>query len=418
MGLRPLAPDIGVPALLLKFGHYPVHHGGVGAIRSLGRLGVPVHAVTEDRFTPAAVSRYTRRAHPWPTTGAEPDEELLRGLLRIGDRIGRPALLIPTDEEAAVLVAEHQDGLDGRFLFARTPKGLVRALASKQGLHELCLRHGVGTARTAAPRSRAEVLAFAESATYPLVAKNRDPFTRRSRPAVPGTTRIDSPEELAALADTWGDQPGVVLQEYLPRADAEDWIVHLHTSSEEDARVLFTAVKVRSWPPHAGMTAMAVTTPNEELAQASADFCKEVGFAGVCDLDWRFDRRDGRYKLLDFNPRIGAQFRLFETEARVDLVRALHLHLTGRPIPVAPQIQGRRIVVENIDLPARLFYRRTDYRTPSAWPASQWTERELGWWAADDPLPFPAMLLRSVPPGLRFLADTRARRARHARRTH
>jgi predicted ATP-grasp superfamily ATP-dependent carboligase len=402
-----LAPDTGVPALLLKFGHYPLHHGGVGAIRSLGRLGVPVHAVTEDLWTPAAVSRYTRRAHVWRTTGTEPDERLLHGLLRIGERIGRPALLIPTDEEAAVLIADHQDALDGRFLLPRTPKGLVRAVASKQGLHELCLRHGVDTARTLSPRSRAEVLDFARTATFPIVAKNRDPFTRRARPAVAGTTRIDDAEQLAALAEAWGDDPGVVLQEYLPRADAEDWIVHMHTSPDEDARVLFTAVKVRSWPPHAGMTAMAVTTANDELAQLSADFCKEIGFAGVCDLDWRFDRRDGRYKLLDFNPRIGAQFRLFETEARIDLVRALHLHLTGRRIPVAPQVQGRRIVVENIDLLARLAYRRSEYRTPSAPPRSRWTERELGWWAADDPLPFPAMLARSVRPGLKYLADAR-----------
>ncbi|MEY9845044.1 D-aspartate ligase [Streptacidiphilus sp. BW17] len=404
MAHRPLAPDTRTPALVLKFGHYPLHHGGVGAIRSLGRLGVPVHAVTEDRLTPAAVSRYTRRAHVWRTTGTEPPDRLLAGLLRVGERIGRPALLIPTDEEAAVLVAERQRELADRFLFPRTPDGLVAALASKQGLHDLCLRHGVSTARAAFPETRADLLAFAETAVFPLVAKNRDPFTRRSRPAVPGTTRIDDVDALLALAERWGEQPGVVLQEYLPRADAEDWIVHMHTSTAEDARVLFTAVKARSWPPHAGMTAMAVTTPNEELAQLSADFCKEIGFAGVCDLDWRFDRRDGRYKLLDFNPRIGAQFRLFETEARVDLVRALHLHLTGREIPRAEQIQGRRIVVENIDLLARLAYRRSDYRTPSLPPRARWTERELGWWAPDDPLPFPAMLARSVAPGLKYLA--------------
>ncbi|WP_232248593.1 carboxylate--amine ligase [Streptacidiphilus rugosus] len=388
-----------------------MHHGGVGAIRSLGRLGVPVHAVSEDRFTPAAVSRYTRGVHVWRTTGAEPQERLLAGLLRIGERIGRPALLIPTDEEAAVLVAEHQDALNHRFLFPRNPEGLVRAVASKQGLHELCLRHGVSTPRAAFPESRAEVLDFARTAVFPVVAKNRDPFARRASPAVPGTTRIDDAETLAALAEAWGEHPGVVLQEYLPRADAEDWIVHMHTSAAEDARVLFTAVKARSWPPHAGMTAMAVTTPNDELAQLSADFCKEIGFAGVCDLDWRFDRRDGRYKLLDFNPRIGAQFRLFETRARVDLVRALHLHLTGRRIPAAPQIEGRRIVVENIDLLARLAYRGSDYRTPSLPPRSRWTETELGWWAKDDPLPFPVMLARSVRPGLRYVAATRTRHA-------
>jgi D-aspartate ligase len=46
--------DRTVPALLVKVGRYPEHHGGVGVIRTLGRRGVPVHAMVEDRFTPAA----------------------------------------------------------------------------------------------------------------------------------------------------------------------------------------------------------------------------------------------------------------------------------------------------------------------------------------------------------------------------
>ncbi|NUO42057.1 MAG: ATP-grasp domain-containing protein, partial [Streptomyces sp.] len=54
----PFEPDREVPGLIVKFGDYPLHHGGVGAIRSLGRLGVPMYAITEDRYTPAAASRY------------------------------------------------------------------------------------------------------------------------------------------------------------------------------------------------------------------------------------------------------------------------------------------------------------------------------------------------------------------------
>ena len=39
----PFEADPDVPGLIVKFGDYPLHHGGVGAIRSLGRLGVPMH---------------------------------------------------------------------------------------------------------------------------------------------------------------------------------------------------------------------------------------------------------------------------------------------------------------------------------------------------------------------------------------
>jgi D-aspartate ligase len=94
----PFEADREVPALIVKFGDYPLHHGGVGAIRSLGRLGVPMYAITEDRYTPAAASRYLTRAFVWPTTGTEDPGRLIEGLIRIGRRIGRPAVLVPTDE--------------------------------------------------------------------------------------------------------------------------------------------------------------------------------------------------------------------------------------------------------------------------------------------------------------------------------
>ncbi|MFD5793158.1 ATP-grasp domain-containing protein [Streptomyces diastatochromogenes] len=397
----PVEADRDVPGLIVKFGDYPLHHGGVGAIRSLGRLGVPMYAITEDPYTPAAASRYLKRAFVWPTTGAEEPGHLVEGLLRIGRRIGRPTVLIPTDEEAAVLIAEHQDDLAGPFLLPRVDPALPRRLASKQGLHELCVEHGVASPSAAFPESYDEIVAFADTARFPVVAKNREAFVRRSRPAVNGTTRIATREGLLTLARDWGEQPGVILQEYLPREEAEDWIVHACFDADSNPLALFTGVKVRSWPPHAGMTANAYVVDNPELADLAARFIKQLGFTGIIDLDLRFDRRDGQYKLLDFNPRMGAQFRLFENESGVDVVRAMHLNLTGRAVPEGEQRAGHRFIVENIDLPALLAYRRSGYTTPHA-PAKA-SGTELAWLAGDDPMPFLTMLARFVRPGAKHL---------------
>jgi D-aspartate ligase len=398
----PFAVDREVPGLIVKFGSYPLHHGGVGAIRSLGRLGVPMYAITEDRYTPAAVSRHLTHAFPWPTTGAEEPERLIEGMLRLARRIGRPTVLIPTDEEAAVLIAEHQEPLSGAgFLFPRVEAALPRRLASKQGLHELCVEHGIASPAASFPESYEDVQEFAATAAFPVVAKNREAFTRRSRPAVNGTTRIGTPEGLLRLARDWGERPGVILQEYLPREQAEDWIVHAYFGADSTPLALFTGVKVRSWPPHAGMTAHAYVVDNPELADLAARFIKQIGFTGVIDLDLRFDRRDGQYKLLDFNPRMGAQFRLFESESGIDVVRAMHLHLTGRAVPKGEQRAGHRYVVENIDLPALLAYRRSGYTTPHAPPRPSGTE--LAWLAADDMKPFFTMLARFVRPGAKHL---------------
>lgn len=387
--------------MIVKFGDYPLHHGGVGAIRSLGRLGVPMYAITEDRYTPAAASRYLRKAFVWPTTGTEEPGRLVEGLLRIGRRIGRPTVLVPTDEEAAVLIAEHRLELGARFLVPPVERGLPRRLASKQGLHELCVEHGIPSPTAAFPRSYDDIVAFADKARFPVVAKNREAFVRRTRPAVNGTTRIATRDRLLALARDWGEQPAVILQEYLPREDAEDWIVHAYFDADSTPLAMFTGVKVRSWPPHAGMTANAYVVDNPELADLAARFIKQIGFTGIIDLDLRFDRRDGLYKLLDFNPRMGAQFRLFENESGVDVVRAMHLDLTGRSVPEGEQRAGHRYIVENIDLPALLAYRRSGYTTPHAPGRASGTE--LAWFAGDDPLPFLTMLARFVRPGAKHL---------------
>lgn len=410
----PIAVDCSVPALIFKIGHYTWHHGGVGAIRSLGRLGVPVYAVTEDRWTPAAVSRHLQGHFAWPTTGLEEPTRLVEGLREIGRRIGGPTVLIPTDDEAAVLIAEHAADLHDMFLFPQVEPTLPRRLASKQGLHKLCLECDVPTPRAAFPANLTELDELASDLEFPLVAKNLEAFERRRAPVVGGTTQVNDAAELRALARTWGEQFSVILQEYLPREDAEDWIVDAYCDVSFDCLVQFTGVKVRSWPPHAGQTSCAYVTPNPTLGDMTARLVKRIGFHGVVDLDWRYDRRDRQYKLLDFNPRVGAQFRLFETEAGIDVIRAMHLNLSGRGVPPSAQVNGRRLVVENFDLPAVVAYRRSGHTSPSAPTVASSTE--LAWIAADDLRPFFVMLARFLPRAAAGLVQMwRARRQRRAR---
>ncbi|HUD37717.1 MAG TPA: hypothetical protein VMR14_12505 [Streptosporangiaceae bacterium] len=422
--------DRAVPALLLKLGHYPVHSGGIGVIRTLGRLGVPVYAITEPGLTPAASSRYCTARFVWRVTGYE-DADLLAAQLRaVGERIGRPTVLVPVDDESAVLIAEHQAELSGHFLFPRVEPSLPRRLASKTGLYELCVAHDVPAPVTVTPRDSGEVAAFAASARFPVVVKNAEVFERRRRPVVAGTTVIyDEPELLKLLersvrrhasllhgADPHRDSrsPGVILQEHVPPEESEDWITHLYRGADSRCEVLFTGMKVRSWPATAGVTACAYSVFNPALAELSARFCEQVGFYGIADLDWRLDLRDGRYKLVDFNPRAGNQFRLFESSDGVDVVRAQHLDLTGRPVPPSPQLEGKRIIVEHADIPAKFVYRRLadTVRHPS-WTHPEHTSTEYAWAALDDPLPLMVVMGHVAWSAARQLSGRLARRHRH-----
>ncbi len=83
------------PVLILKTGRYAIHHGGLGIIRSLGRLGVPVYTVTEDHLTPAVASRYLTGSFVW-NPGDLPRPQMLEALSKIGRNLKKPTILIPT----------------------------------------------------------------------------------------------------------------------------------------------------------------------------------------------------------------------------------------------------------------------------------------------------------------------------------
>jgi len=411
--------DNQIPALILKIGQYPLHSGGVGAIRTLGRLGVPVYATTEDQLTPAAVSRYCTGHFKWRTTGHEDPDDLVQGLTDIGRRIGRPSVIVPVDDEAAVLIAEHADDLSGHFLFPPIPPGLPRQLASKHELFGLCREHDVPAPASVFVSSAEEMAAFAATATFPVVVKNAEPWVRRRTPGVAGTTVFSSAADLIALTRATSESATLILQDYIPPERAEDWIVHLYCDANSNCLVLFTGVKVRSWPPNTGATASGYAVPNLALAQLAERFCQAVGFQGVADLDWRFDRADGQYKLVDFNPRMGNQFRLFQTADDIDVIRAMYLDLTGRRVPPGDQVNGRRIVVEHIDLLARVGERGSGYHAPSA--PTRAASTELAWLAADDLLPFVAMLPRFAKLAFSYLIHHRrpgAGRRKHTRTEH
>lgn len=390
--------------MLFKVGRYPLHLGGVSVARTMGRLGIPVGAVTESLRTPLARSRYVTRRFEWATTGGESPEVLLDGLAAIGRRWSQRPVLVGTDDEAAVFVAAHSAELSRWFLLPDVDPSLPRSFADKECLQALCQRHGVATAMAGFPTTHAQLVEFAERSTFPVMVKNAHPWTRLQDPAVTANTVVRSPTELMALAREWSEPYGASLQEFLPVETSEDWIFHSYTAGDGSMPVAFTGIKLRSWPPHWGVTTYAVAADNPALAEEATRFLKATGYRGIVDMDWRFDHRDGRYKLLDANPRLGNQFQLFENDAHINVMRAMHLDLTGRPVPGTRQRSGEALHVEHLDAAAYVAYRRfKSHQAQSPADLDEVTHNAFGWWAVDDVRPFVSVMAGSVRPGLQFL---------------
>jgi predicted ATP-grasp superfamily ATP-dependent carboligase len=393
------APELDqhVPALVLKIGHYPLHHGGLGAVRSLALAGVEVAAVTEDRFTPLAVSRYLHERVVWPTSGTEPAERLLARLVEIGSRRPDRTVLVCTDDAAAVLIAEGRDVLEDHFLLPAVPPALPRQLASKQGLYRLCVHHGIPAPETLVVETRSEIGRVEDQLGFPVVLKRAESPFAGVRSPIEGTTLVRSGVELRELASTWQEPFSVLVQEYLPNDFSVDWIVHGYCDAAADTVVAFTGRKLVASPRFANATALGTVCSDPGLLSLARRFCRSIGYRGCFDLDWRQDRRDGVFRLVDFNPRVGAQFRLFEDTAGVDVVRAMHLDLSGRTVPSGSPVENDCFVVENLELAARISGEWSSTgRTWSSARTSCASRPRSAWGLISDPLPSVALVARQL----------------------
>jgi D-aspartate ligase len=377
-------------------------HCGVTLIRSLGRLGVPVYAVHCTRKAPSLRSRYCRGIREISISDLDP-EVAVESLLRVAAEIGGRPLLIPTEDVSCVFVDDHADALQEGYRFPQRPPGLARTLQSKRGMYEVCQRFDVPTPQARFPASRAEIDQFVQSATFPIMVKAVD---NRDVLGLPGAGKaiVSSGAELLQMfgrMSTNGSQPKVVLQEYIPGQAESVWMFNGYFDERSECLFWITGRKLRQYPAYVGQTSLGICEANEVVAETTCRLMRALGYTGIVDIGYRYDARDGQYKLLDVNPRIGSAFRLFTDANDLDVARVLYLHMTGQPVPAASPAWGRKWIVENYDAVSSLRYRWDRRLTVRDWAASLRDVDESAWFALDDPRPFLAMGIASAGYALR-----------------
>jgi D-aspartate ligase len=386
--------DAGIAALVFKVGQYPLHHGGVAVIRTLGRVGVRVFGVHEDVGTPAARSAYLTGGFVWPTGGQETyRRQLLVGLAEVVARIGKPCVVIPTDDHAAVFLNEHADQLPAPLRQPALAPGLARELVNKQRCRSLAMRSGIPVPSTTVLRCPTSISALG-TMEFPIVVKRAERTLLDDGQRTYSTVIVRSADELRQLVESPGEEHDILLQEVIPGEPGDDWLFHAYCDAESNSLVSFTGRKLRSYPAYAGETAYAMAEDNAKLREQMEHMLRAIGFVGIVSMDLRYDRRDGTYRLLDFNPRTGACFRLFENVHGIDVVRALHMDLSGRQVPSGPQRSGRTYVVEPYDLRTGRRYLRHSGLTVSAWLRCIIRADERAWLTFDDVAPASVYAMR------------------------
>jgi D-aspartate ligase len=395
--------DTSIPIFVLRRQVDGLQHGALAVARSAGRLGISVHGVYE-RWDPAARSRFNRGS--FRLSAGATDEQWLDALLAYGRKLGR-CVLVPIDDTSTVFVGDHAARLRECFLFPELPTTPYRRLSSKKEMHELCQSLGIPTPKMSLPAGDDDVLEFAERCSYPVVLKRVVGWAGTEDGAAPAVFIARDREALLAVYRRMRSpdaDPNVLLQEYIPGGSEAVWMFNGYFNEDSNCLIGITGQKLRQCGPHVGPTTLGICRWNEEVAETTKRLAKAVGYRGIMDIGYRYDRRDGRYKLLDLNPRLGSSFRLFVAENGLDVLRALYLDLTGQPVPAAAACEGRRWIDEPHDLLTALQIAREGQLNAAGWLRSLRGVTEGAWFARDDPAPFLSLLAWLPPQAVRRLA--------------
>lgn len=382
--------DTSVPVVALKL----FDHCGVGMMRSLGRLGVPVYGIDANPGNPAFSSRYCRGRFIWNAENPNP-ESTTSFLQEIAQRFQERPVLVTNGDVVSLFVAERLPELQKSFRVLLPEQRLARALSQKWQMFHFAREHGIPTPETLFPGSLREAKEYLDRRVFkfPIMLKGSNSALLEQRTGLRlalARSEREALEKYEEFADPV--QPDLMLQEYIDGDDDSYWFFQGYFDAHSDCLIGLSGRKLRQSPAYAGMTSFGVLLKNAELEDSAKAFLKTIGYQGIVSIDYRFDKRDGQYKMLDVNIRIGANFRLFQDRQGLDVLRAYYLDLTGQPARQSEISVGRKWVVENNDLLIFNRYRKDGKITFFQWLLSFRGLKEGAWFAWDDPIPFLLML--------------------------
>jgi D-aspartate ligase len=358
-------------------------HGALSAARSFGRRNIPVVLVTDDHPLPK-LSRYVRQSFAWP--GAL-SPQAAEWLIELANEHGwQNWLLIPCADAEVRCVAEHLIHLRSAFAVVGTGWSDLQKLCDKQLLATTAAAAGIAFPRNYRVRSADDAARI--EVQFPVVLK---PAMRMERNAFTSSKawRANSRDELVERyreAALLVGRDEVVVQELIP-GGGEAQLSYAAVWHANAPVAEMTARRTRQYPIEFSHTSTFVeVVDNDAVKVAARKLLSSVGFEGLVEVEFKFDARDGSYKVLDVNPRAWSWLALCEAAGQ-DLPALMRDIARGHAIaPVQAQAGHAWVhLSKDIVVAIQLFFRGE--LTIGTYFKSLRQNLSFAAFAWDDPLP-------------------------------
>ncbi|MFQ5600083.1 MAG: ATP-grasp domain-containing protein [Candidatus Krumholzibacteriia bacterium] len=344
----------------------------LAAVRSLGRAGFSADVLNSRPDAPAFRSRWCNEGIVSPSNldaGA-----YVRFLL---DRVRRHryVTVLACDDLTATCLSQHREAFARHTRLALPAPGILERATDKAELVRLSTDSGIPVPRTLHPQTRAQADRMASELGLPLILTGAHGWGAQHVRLV---QRVDDLgpylEQIAALED--GRLP--MMQEFVPGVGYGFSTLFRHGQ----ARALFMHRRASEYDVRSGgapySCPMAESVDEPELRRHGLTLFEALGWHGLGMAEWRRDTRNGRFVLMEINPRLVGSTDL-AIRCGVDLpVLACRMLLDGDVPPVLEYPTGVRMRWLLPDALRDLLARpRQAFRQHLGGASSDWCWRDL-----------------------------------------
>lgn len=382
------------------------HIAALGVLRTLVGHGVQAYVV-DDTENVIVRSRWYRA--PAQRLAETSDPEVLAAYLRSLDIPG--GVLIACSDQWALAVAGLPDDVRDRFPSSIAPRHAIERFVDKDRFRALVDELDIPRPRTLPIHEPAD-LALASDADLANGFLKPTESQAHNRHFRTKGFFIESRDHARLLVEE-GAAAGVtfMLQEYIPGDPSKTILIDGFVDRHGAISGMVGRRRLRMDPPLLANTCSDVTVPFAEVeacVPALERLFEAVHYRGIFNVEFKFDERDRRFKIIELNPR---PFWLIGHIARagLDLPWMSYLDAHGEAVPVVASYQVGRYGMYEIPDAKAIARGIMSRRRPAGPVLRSWLlgDKALFWWS--DPMPALGGLGASVR---RKLARTTSRLAR------
>jgi D-aspartate ligase len=275
---------------------------GLAVVRALGRNRIPVYCAG-DRTELVGRSRWYRRA-PGEAIEETSDGERVAEYVRA---LPFPSsVLFPCSDEWAIALASLPASVSDCHPAPVAPPRVLRALIDKARFAAAAGEFDVPTPRTVRAAGAGDLDALADADLSALFFKPTESQLFARRFGVKAMRARGRDEAIALLERVAEAGLEVLLQEYIPGPPTAHVFLDGYVDRAGEMRGCLARRRLRMNPPEFGNSTMSVTIPLSEVQPAFESLGRllgGLGYTGLFDAEFKFDERDGLFKVLEVNAR-------------------------------------------------------------------------------------------------------------------